>query len=167
MAAKYDQGILQQYSDRLYKRASRIVAWDTVIGLVVGLILAMILATLEAATSQRQPIHSSAPLLLAIAGLIIGYVIGNGRAFSLRLEAQRTLLQMEIERNTRPVSSVLDDTNDRAPVTPPQSPPREGTLSPRPDMTAGAATPSGEAESASLPHRPSSKSKPGDVFGLS
>ena len=34
-------------------------------------------------------------------GLIVGILIGNGRALRLKLEAQRTLCLMQIEINTR------------------------------------------------------------------
>jgi hypothetical protein len=59
------------------------------------------------ALSQRPSIYGAAPGsgAAAAAGVIalgvIGLMIGQARAFALRLQAQVALCQVEIERNTR------------------------------------------------------------------
>jgi len=42
--------------------------------------------------------------VVALVGGALGAVVGNNRAFALRLMAQTALCQMQIERNTRPAA---------------------------------------------------------------
>jgi hypothetical protein len=111
MTAKYDPDILQQYADRLYKKANSIVVWDTIIGVLAGIAAAMILVRLEARGAPEVSDPSMAPLGLVIVGIVLGYIVGSQRAFTLRLEAQRTLCQMQIEHNTRPSLSTDERPN--------------------------------------------------------
>jgi NAD/NADP transhydrogenase beta subunit len=97
--AEYDPKILQQFADQLYSQArSQIAAW-TVRSVIVGFIVAVVLVALEPVLRQETVVWM---LLGILIGAYIGVVIGRRRAFQLRLEAQRTLCQLQVEKNTRP-----------------------------------------------------------------
>lgn len=105
MTSKYDPDILQEYADRLYKQARHVVAWDTIIGLVVGFFVGFVLIQITMARMPPGQSSGNPGAILLIALLIgagLGYAVGSRRAFSFRLEAQRTLVQVQIEHNTRP-----------------------------------------------------------------
>ena len=86
---KYDAKIIQKFAQKLYSQASRIVAVWTFLGLIVG-------GFGGAAVDDGAPIVVGA----LVVGLL-GYVLGQARAFILRMYAQLALCQVEIERNTK------------------------------------------------------------------
>ncbi|MBI2727152.1 MAG: hypothetical protein HYX42_12990 [Polaromonas sp.] len=95
----YDSEILEQFADRLYAKASTVVLKCIFVWLFLGLIAG------GALVGWIKP--SDAVGVLFVVGFssfmfaMIGYFTGNGKAFELRLEAQRTLCYVAIERNTR------------------------------------------------------------------
>ena len=88
---EYDPEIIQQFAAKLYKKARSLALGYaiifTLVGVVVGVFAfaANLLATLTTA------------FLLAV----LGYTVGNDKAFMLKLEAQTALAQAQIEKNTR------------------------------------------------------------------
>lgn len=91
--ATYDPDIIYKYADRLYKQANFIIAAYTIVGALVGVIggyYVGITLTIQAL-----------PILGAILAGLIGFAIGNGRAFMLKLQAQTALCQVKVEENTR------------------------------------------------------------------
>lgn len=96
---QYEPSILQQYADRLYAQADSTVALLTIFWTVLGFGggAALISIMHLSGDAALYPIFG-APLILGLAG----FAIGSGRAFKYRLEAQRTMCQIAIERNTRP-----------------------------------------------------------------
>lgn len=90
---EYDAKIIQKFATKLYSQANTIVAVWTILGAIVGGI---------AGAAMRGRDRDS---ILVIAGVIVvgflGYLIGQVRAFMLRLQAQTALCQLQIERNTR------------------------------------------------------------------
>lgn len=93
---QYDRAVIQQFADRLYAQARRIVVIFTLVGLLVGLAAGAALATSAATPGILVPV-----LLVVILGAILGYSTGQARAFALRLQAQIALCQVQIEENTR------------------------------------------------------------------
>lgn len=91
MATKYDPEIIQKLADQLYSQANTIVVISTLVFLIIG-----------GAAGYAVDRDFGGP---AIAGLvvggIIGYFIGQARAFVLRVQAQTALCQRQIEYNTR------------------------------------------------------------------
>jgi len=97
MSVKYDADIIVAFAARLYKQASSIVAAYKVLGALLGL-----LGGGAAAALVRQ--ENSMVMLAAVGALIagaVGYIRGQERAFTLRLNAQTALCQVQIEQNTR------------------------------------------------------------------
>lgn len=94
----YDPEVLQKFADSLYRRAARIVFLYGFVGLVVGLVTGGIIAG-----TAKDNVGLSSPGFIwgvVILGTVLGVFLGREKGFSLKLEAQRTLCQMRIERNT-------------------------------------------------------------------
>lgn len=85
----YDANIIQEFADRLYKKASSITIQYAIIGaILVG-------GSLGAAV--QQPAFAGAGLFI---GALIGLIIGREKAFQYRLQAQTALCQAQIAANT-------------------------------------------------------------------
>lgn len=99
MAIEYDEFIIQQHARSLYESASALVwRWTILTGAAGGY------GTYYYFRNPHGPTDPFFPFLAFIVCAIIGYSIGNSRAFSLRLQAQMALCQAAIERNTRNLS---------------------------------------------------------------
>ncbi|MCC4118110.1 hypothetical protein LLG90_22400 [Aromatoleum toluclasticum] len=100
--AQYDESVIQVYADALYERAAVIVfQYSAGVG---------VLGALGAHFSVGDQTAITAGFGI---GALFGFILGRGKSFRLRLEAQTALCQMQIERNTRPSSRapslVLDE----------------------------------------------------------
>jgi hypothetical protein len=91
MATKYDPNVLQEYADRFYTRARKVVVRATALGFGGGLAASLVLATVVAWRSPRAQVGAGWLLFLTLAGLALGWAYGREKAFWFRLEAQRTL----------------------------------------------------------------------------
>jgi hypothetical protein len=119
MATAYDPNVLQKYADKLYNDANRLVFLSATIGFLLSLPAFGVLAAVVYMRSPRAEVGAGWLLFLALAGLALGWAWGRGKAFQLRLEAQRTLCQVQIEQNTRGAVSAAAAT--------PGEPPRQLT----------------------------------------
>lgn len=107
----YDDSILQQYADALYREASVIVLQTAIwFGCVGFIISAMMIALMNAFGHQiglrgdmSAPAIMFAVVVTAV-GVIWGISEGRRRAFRLKLQAQQILCQRQIELNTRAAS---------------------------------------------------------------
>ena len=104
----YDPKVIEQFAEKLYRKASSFVAGSVVIGASLGAAFGAVPLT---SLGDAWPIPSSlgfATLLLgALVGAIIGYVIGDTRSFGYRLQAQSALCQLQSERNTAIVARAV------------------------------------------------------------
>lgn len=95
----YDPIVLQKFANKLYARANGIIFAYTLLGIVFGLLVGAYLGT---ALGFRQ---SGQPLIAAIVGAVvsglIGLLLGQSRAFVLKVQAQTALCQVAIEENCR------------------------------------------------------------------
>ncbi len=91
---EYDPKIIREFATRLYAQARAQFAMWTVLGVLAGLIAGG--AWLEA---DPERFYGGVLLFLLLGG--VGYAIGSARAFTLKLEAQTALCQIQIEENTR------------------------------------------------------------------
>ena len=105
---KYDPAVIRKFADRLYAEATRIVVFDTIIGAVVGALLGFWVGDY----GKKHDPKAWDQTILALLGLLLlglfGYAIGRERSFKLRLEAQMALCQVQIEENTRKVTSAFE-----------------------------------------------------------
>lgn len=89
---EYDKKILLEFADRLYKRARSIVVFYSIVGAFVGLILGAWVGVVV-----KHPVMI---LVCFILGIVFGFVFGTNKAFQLKLQAQLTMCQVQIEENT-------------------------------------------------------------------
>ncbi len=90
---EYDKKVIEQFADKLYKRANSTIVTYTVFGLLIGLFAG---AAVFASTKNGLFFF----LTLLVFGFI-GYAIGSDKAFLLKLQAQLALCQAQIETNTK------------------------------------------------------------------
>ena len=137
----YDPKVIEQFAEKLYRKASSFVAGSVVIGASLGAAFGAVPLT---SLGEAWPIPSYlgfATLLLGgLLGAVIGYVIGDTRSFGYRLQAQSALCQLQSERNTAFVARAISF-RAAAPSTP-QAQPVPQTPSAPP-----AAQPAAEAKS--------------------
>jgi hypothetical protein len=116
MSIAYDPDLLQAFVDDLYRQAKRIAQW---MALKYGAVAAALFGAGTWLVENLQLSHVTNPVAYSriaedaqsaalfagiIAGAVaalLGYSLGAEKGFRLRLEAQRLLLQMQIEENTR------------------------------------------------------------------
>ena len=111
----YDARIIEQAAERLYGKAAAVVAGSIAIGVVVGAAFGCVPLTSLGASWPIPSGFGFATLLLgAVLGGVIGYVVGDARAFGYKLQAQTTLCQLQIERNTAAAASAAERLNAAA-----------------------------------------------------
>jgi hypothetical protein len=127
----YDPQVIEQFAEKLYRKASSFVAGSVVIGAALGAAFGSApLTSLGAAWPIPSYLGFATLLLGGLVGALIGYVIGDTRSFGYRLQAQSALCQLQSERNTAIVARAISarasaPTQHRAPATPqtPSAPP--------------------------------------------
>ena len=122
--------VIEQFAEKLYRKASSFVAGSVVIGASLGAAFGAVPLT---SLGEAWPIPSYlgfATLMLgALLGAVIGYVIGDTRSFGYRLQAQSALCQLQSERNTAFVAWAI---SARAPPAPRRAQPVPQTPSAAP-----------------------------------
>jgi hypothetical protein len=97
----YDPKVIEQFADKLYRKASSFVAGSVVIGVSLGAAFGAVpLTSLGAAWPIPSYLGFATLLLGGLLGGLIGYVVGDTRSFGYRLQAQSALCQLQSERNT-------------------------------------------------------------------
>ena len=90
---KYDPAVIQKFADKLYAQARSIVITCTVIGIIAGGVAGRFLFGYSERTTYM--------IVGAVIVGLLGFAVGQARAFALRLQAQTALCQVRIEENTR------------------------------------------------------------------
>lgn len=90
---EYAPEVIQEFAERLYSQARWLAARWTGVGALIGWV--------SGYAASKSGVGNWAYLLMPLVALV-AYRIGEGRGFRLRLEAQRALVQVKIEENTRP-----------------------------------------------------------------
>jgi len=99
--AEYDPSIIELAAARLYSKADAVVMGSIATGMVIGAAFGAIPLTSLGAAWPIPSIFGVATLIVgALLGAIIGYTVGDARAFGYRIQAQSALCQLQIERNT-------------------------------------------------------------------
>ena len=90
---------MEQFAEQLLRKADSVRVGSAVLGGVIGVIFGAVPLTPLASVWPIPAVFGFATILLgALAGVLVGYVVGEGRAFRLRVQAQTALFQVDIER---------------------------------------------------------------------
>lgn len=94
MPAYFDPEVIQEFANRLYKRASSITVLYGTLGFLIGIVGAAPLFGTRGLSFLGVPV-----LMLTTS---VAALIGRERGYNMRLVAQQALCQLRIELNTRP-----------------------------------------------------------------
>jgi hypothetical protein len=122
----YDPGIIEAFAERLYDKAAGFVRGSVVVGAALGAGFGAVpLTSLGASWPVPSTFGFATMLVGAVAGAVLGYGIGDARAFSYKLQAQSALCQLQIERNTAAAAAARQQSAQIpvAPAVAPQPPP--------------------------------------------
>jgi hypothetical protein len=114
----YEPRVILEHANRLNRRADSMGLTSAIIGAVIGGFFGAVPLT-SLGDSWPIPHQFGFGTLLAgiLVGALAGYVIGDARAFGYRLQAQSSLCQLHLERNT---AALLSDSYSAAvPPAPP------------------------------------------------
>jgi hypothetical protein len=113
--AEYDPNIIELAAARLYSKADAVVMGSIATGVVVGAAFGAIpLTSLGAAWPIPSTFGFATLIVGAILGAVIGYTVGDARAFGYRIQAQSALCQLQIERNTSAAAEASERLNSAA-----------------------------------------------------
>jgi hypothetical protein len=124
-AAGYDPKIIERFADQLLRKADTVRVGCAVGGGIFGVFVGAVpLTPLHSVWGVPAGFGVATIIVGALLGILIGYVIGEGRAFRYRVQAQSAIFQLEIERRvsdavTEAVASVAALPASPAPVAEP------------------------------------------------
>jgi hypothetical protein len=122
-APDFDPRIIEAFAERLYSKASSFLVGSVVVGVVLGMAFGAVPLT---SLGESWPIPSmfgfATMLVGAILGGIVGYAVGDTRAFGYKLQAQTALCQLEIERNSAETAYWLQQLAEGAQAPAPAAP---------------------------------------------
>src|SRR2546429_8212180 len=127
-AAGYDPKIIERFADQLLRKADTVRVGCAVGGGIFGVFVGAVpLTPLRSVWGLPAGFGVATIIVGALVGILLGYVIGEGRAFRYRVQAQSAIFQLEIERR---VTSAVAEAVATAPahaaspgVEEPQKPP--------------------------------------------
>jgi hypothetical protein len=98
-AAGYDPKIIERFADQLLRKADTVRVGCAVAGGIFGVFVGAVpLTPLHSVWGVPADFGVATIIVGALLGILIGYVIGEGRAFRYRVQAQSAIFQLEIER---------------------------------------------------------------------
>jgi hypothetical protein len=124
-AAGYDPKIIERFADQLLRKADTVRVGCAVGGGIFGVFVGAVpLTPLRSVWGVPASFGVATIIVGALLGILIGYVVGEGRAFRYRVQAQSAIFQLEIERRvsaavTEAVASVAAPSESPAPASEP------------------------------------------------
>jgi hypothetical protein len=98
----FDPAIVERYVENTYRKATAVFLGSVVAGVMIGAVFgAMPLTSLGASWPIPRMFGFATMLLGAIFGGVIGYLVGDTRAFLARLQGQTALAQIEAAKDAR------------------------------------------------------------------
>jgi hypothetical protein len=134
-AAGYDPKIIERFADQLLRKADTVRVGCAVGGGIFGVFVGAVpLTPLKSVWGLPAGFGVATIIVGALVGILIGWVIGEGRAFRYRVQAQSAIFQLEIERRvTSAVAEAVATATAQATspvIEEPQKPPSLPPLSP-------------------------------------
>ena len=136
-AAGYDPKIIERFADQLLRKADTVRVGCAVGGGIFGVFVGAVpLTPLKSVWGLPAGFGVATIIVGALVGILIGWVIGEGRAFRYRVQAQSAIFQLEIERRvTSAVAEAVATATAHAAssvIEGPHKPPSLPPLSPAP-----------------------------------
>ena len=130
-AAGYDPKIIERFADQLLRKADTVRVGCAVGGGIFGVFVGAVpLTPLRSVWGIPAGFGVATIIVGALIGILVGWVVGEGRAFRYRVQAQSAIFQLEIERRVTSAvaEAVTTVTAQAAPVVeeaakPPSLPP--------------------------------------------
>jgi hypothetical protein len=98
----FDPAIIERYVENTYRKATAVFLGSVVAGVMIGAAFGAIpLTSLGETWPIPQAFGFATMLLGAISGGVVGYLIGDTRAFLARLHGQTALAQIEAAKDAR------------------------------------------------------------------
>jgi hypothetical protein len=95
----YDPKIIERFADQLLRKADTVRVGCAVGGGIFGVFVGAVpLTPLKSVWGVPAGFGVATIIVGALLGILLGYVIGEGRAFRYRVQAQSAIFQLEIER---------------------------------------------------------------------
>jgi len=152
-AAGYDPKIIERFAEQLLRKADTVRIGCAVGGGIFGVFVGAVpLTPLRSIWGLPASFGVATIIVGALVGILIGWVVGEGRAFRFRVQAQSAIFQLEIERRvTSAVAEAVATAAAQAatvveePVKPPSLPPLSPVIESAPPIDEGVATVTGQA----------------------
>jgi hypothetical protein len=97
--ATYDPRVIERFAEQLLRKADSVRVGSAVAGGILGVVFGGVPVTPLAPVWPIPSRFGVATMLIgALAGILVGWVVGEGRAFRFRVQAQMALFQLDIER---------------------------------------------------------------------
>ena len=97
--AAYDPRVIERFAEQLLSKADSVRVGSAAVGGILGVVFGAVpLTPLESVWPIPGRFGVATMLIGALAGVLMGWVVGEGRAFRYRVQAQMALFQLEIER---------------------------------------------------------------------
>ena len=132
-AAGYDPKIIERFAEQLLRKADNVRVGCAVGGGVFGVFVGAVPMTpLKSIWGLPAGFGVATIIVGALVGVLIGWVVGEGRAFRYRVQAQSAIFQLEIERRVTSAvaEAVATATAQAAPIAAEPSTPPLPPLSP-------------------------------------
>jgi hypothetical protein len=98
----FDPAIIERYVENTYRKATAVFLGSVVAGVMIGAVFgAMPLTSLGASWPIPRMFGFATMMVGAIFGGVIGYLVGDTRAFLARLQGQTALAQIEAAKDAR------------------------------------------------------------------
>lgn len=120
--AEFDPTVIERHAAYLYRRAVALSRGSMVAGAALGAAAGAYPLTTWSHWPLPHDFGVATLLFGALAGGLIGYVVGDFRAEGVRLQAQLVLHQLQLERNTAAIAETLMKQVEQLPFI--ASPPR-------------------------------------------
>src|SRR6266498_3286331 len=98
----FDPAIIERYVENTYRKATAVFLGSVVAGVMIGAIFgAMPLTSLGSSWPIPRLFGFATMMVGAVVGGVIGYLIGDTRAFLARLQGQTALAQIEAAKDRK------------------------------------------------------------------